>query len=217
MRYEPTTLQLYPIMSTRTRTWQVPMRRFVALAALAGLGCASSGTTPQPAAPPQQTVRVGTLGGSLGGGPGSSGLTIVPSGGPNILKVSAPVDAVWRALPSVYDSLAVPVTTLDQRRRTIGNEGFKIRRRLGKTQLSQYLECGRSQMEPNADEYEISMSVVTTAHASDSTQTTVTTTVQASAKGLQFAGQFSQCTSKGELETKLQALLRQALEANVRR
>jgi hypothetical protein len=194
------------------------MRLFVAFAGLAGLGCASSGTTSQPAAPPQQTVRVGTVGGSLGsGGPGSAGLTIVPSGGPNILKVSAHVDAVWRALPAVYDSLAVPVTTLISQSRTIGNEGFKIRRRLGKTPLSTYLECGRSQVEPNANEYEISMSVVTSAHASDSTLTTVTTTVQASARGLQFAGQFSQCTSKGALETKLQALLKQALEANAGR
>jgi hypothetical protein len=194
------------------------MRPFVALCCVAGLGCASSGTTSQPAAPPQQTVRVSGVAGSLGSsGTASAGLTIVPSGGPNILKVSAPVDAVWRALPSVFDSLAIPVTTLSPQTRTIGNEGFKIRRRLGKVQLSKYLECGRSQVEQNADEYEINMSVLTSAHASDSTQTTVTTTVQASARGLQFAGQFSQCTSKGELEVKLQALLKQALLANAGR
>jgi hypothetical protein len=194
------------------------VRPLASLVFVTAVGCASSGTTSQPAAPPQQTVRVGAVAGSLGSSGGASaGLTIVPSGGPNVLKVSAPVDAVWRALPAVYDSLAVPVTTLSPQSRTIGNEGFKIRRRLGKTQLSRYLECGRSQVEQNADEYEINLSVLTTAQASDSTQTTVTTTVQASAKGLQFAGQFSQCTSKGELEARLQRLLKQALEANARR
>jgi hypothetical protein len=169
--------------------------------------CASSNTPSQTANPPQQTVsiRSQTL-----AGPGSAGLRIVPGGGPNVLKVGASIDRVWRALSAVYDSLPVPVALLERRNHVIGNEGFKLRRRLGKTALSKYLECGQSQMEPNADEYEITLAVLSRAVASDSQTTIVTTTVKASAKGLQFAGQFSQCTSTGALETRLQLLLKNA-------
>jgi hypothetical protein len=167
--------------------------------------CASSNSPSQTANPPQQTVSIRSQ------TSGSAGLRIVPGGGPNVLKVGASIDRVWGALSAVYDSLPVPVALLERRNHVIGNEGFKVRRRLGKTALSKYLECGQSQMEPNADEYEITLAVLSRAVASDSQTTIVTTTVKASAKGLQFAGQFSQCTSTGALETRLQLLLKNAL------
>lgn len=157
------------------------------------------------AAPAQQTVRVSAA------GIGSSSVRIVPSGGPNVLRVDASADRIWKALPGIYDSLAIPLGVLDARARVIGNEGFVIRRRLGKVALSKYLECGRSQMEPNADTYEVTMSVVTRLAVLDSVQTRVTTMVEASARGLQFAGQGTQCATTGTLEIRLQQLLKDAL------
>lgn len=167
------------------------------------MSCASN-PAPEPPAPLPQTVRIHSAG-------GTGRLTIIPSGGPNVLKVPASIDRVWRVLPALYDSLSIPLTVFNARDRVIGNEGFKLRRRLGKTPLSTYLECGRSQMGQNADEYEITMSVVTRAVAVDSQQTTLTTVIEASGVGLQFAGQSAPCTSKGGLEDRLRQLLERAL------
>ena len=165
--------------------------------------CASN-PAPETSAPVPQTVQIKTAA-------GTSRLTIVPSGGPNVLKVAASIDRVWRALPAVYDSLSIPLTVFNARDRVIGNEGLKLRRRLGKVPLSTYLDCGRSQMDQNADEYEITMSVVTRAVAADSQQTTLTTVIEASGAGLQFGGQSASCTSKGVLEDRLRQLLQRAL------
>ena len=186
------------------------MRRSgLALAAAAVVACSSN---PAPAtsvteAPSTagQTVRVSSA------GIGSTSARIVPSGGPNVLRVDAAADRIWKLLPAIYDSLAIPLTVHDVRTRTIGNEGMVIRRRLGKVALSKYLECGRSQMDQNADTYEVTLSVVTRLQAIDSVQTKVTTLVEASAKGLQFAGQQAACTTTGTLEIKFHQLLKDAL------
>ena len=164
-------------------------------------GCASNSTREAPA---QQSVHISTTA-------GTRAITVVSSSGPNVHTTYGSIDRVWKALPMVYDSLSIPLTIMDAPTRVIGNEGFKVRRRLGKTPLSKYLECGRSQMDANADEYEITMSVITRLAVVDSQQTKVTTTVEASAKGLQFAGQASSCTSRGALEAQLQQLLMNAL------
>lgn len=186
------------------------MRRLGLL--LAGAAVAACSSNPAPATPtPEvpattaQTVRVSSA--SMG----STSARIVPSGGPNILRVEASVDRIWKALPAIYDSLAIPLTVHDPRNRVIGNEGMVIRRRLGKVALSKYLECGRSQMDQNADTYEITLSVVTRLNVIDSAQTKVTTLVEASARGLQFAGQASACTTTGTLEIRFHQLLKNAL------
>ena len=165
-------------------------------------GCASNQSTRE--VPTQQSVHVSTS-------TGTGALTVVSSSGPNVTTMRATMDELWRGLPKVYDSLSIPLTVIDERTRVIGNEGFKIRRRLGKTPLSRYLECGQSQMAPNADEYEITLSVTTRLAAVDSQETKVTTMVEASAKGLQFAGQAARCTSRGALEARLRELLMNTL------
>jgi hypothetical protein len=170
-------------------------------AAVVIAGCSSNPTLESPA---QQSVHISTS-------TGRGAITVVSSSGANVHTTHGSIDRVWKALPMVYDSLSIPLTIVDSRTRVIGNEGFKIRRRLGKTPLSRYLECGRSQMDQNADEYEITMSVITRLAVVDSQQTKVTTMVEASAKGLQFAGQASSCTSRGALEAQLQQLLMNAL------
>jgi hypothetical protein len=43
-----------------------------------------------------------------------------------------------------YDSLGIPLTVLDATTHTIGNEGLKARRRIGKTAsfTGDYIKCG---------------------------------------------------------------------------
>ena len=178
---------------------------------LAGTAVAACSSNPSPSTPAPEPVTSGQTVRVSAASMGSTSARIVPSGGPNVLRVEASLDRIWKALPAIYDSLAVPLTVHDPRNRIIGNEGMVIRRRLGKVALSKYLECGRSQMDQNADTYEITMSVVTRLNVIDSVQTKVTTTVEASARGLQFAGQASACTTTGTLEIKFHQLLKDAL------
>jgi hypothetical protein len=161
---------------------------FVAVAA-----CASSTAT---AKRPTETVHVVT-------GPVSK-INVSPTVTTAVVTLPFPLERVWRALPAAYDTVGIPLETLDKKNYLIGNTGFKLRRRLGDVALSKYLDCGRSQMGLNADEYQITLTVFTKAQPSDSGRTTITTNVDATAQGLQFSGQSSRCTSKGALERSIE-------------
>src|SRR5690606_40865365 len=66
------------------------------------------------------------------------------------------------ALP-IYESLGIPITRVDATSHIIGNEGLKVRRRLGDAPLTRYLDCGSGQGGPNADTYEVHLAVLTEA------------------------------------------------------
>ncbi|AHG89286.1 hypothetical protein J421_1749 [Gemmatirosa kalamazoonensis] len=176
------------------------MRALLPLVALVVAACASSGGAPTGRA--TETVRidgVGTL--NMAGASTTASVT----------SLAYPIDQAWAALRTVYDSLAIPVTTQDPATHTIANDGFKIRNRLGKTALSRYVECGNTQMGPSADSYEVYLSVTTHLKPADAGNTSVESTVEATARPVQFAQAPSRCTSKGELETRIATQLRTAL------
>ena len=122
-------------------------------------------------------------------------------------RVAYPLDQVWRALPGVFDSLKIPLTTVDPSRHLIGNEGMKIRQKLGTVALSQYLDCGQAQIGPSADTYDVFLSVVTTLRSTSAAETELSTTVESAAKPLAFGQEYSRCTSKGGIETRIVSIL----------
>ncbi|MEO5567178.1 MAG: hypothetical protein ABIR92_01715 [Gemmatimonadaceae bacterium] len=175
--------------------------RFVLVLAQASIvACASTGT---PTPHEQSTYIPGTRG----------AMTITGGSAPHVKRVAAPLDVVWRAIPGAFDSLSIPISLIDPKARIVGNEGFKIRQRMGSTRLSAYIECGDTQGGPNADSYEVYLTVMTQVEAEGATQSKVTTTITAAAKPLQFAQEFSRCSTKDVLEAKIA----QAIEARVRR
>jgi hypothetical protein len=176
------------------------MRSLLALCLAAAAACASSGgsATPSSTAPATQTVRidgVGTLN-VRGSGPSASVKTLP----------FAIADA-WRVLPAVYDSLGIPITRVDAAQFAIANDGLKVRARLGKTSLSRYLDCGDTQMGPSADNYEVYMTIGTMLRSTGPSSTIVETVLEASARPIQFAQAASKCSSKGELEPRVFAML----------
>jgi hypothetical protein len=74
---------------------------------------------------------------------------------------------VWVALKTTYDSLAIPISTIDPATHTMGNTTMRVRRRLGNIAMSKYINCGNTQGGPSADTYEIVLSVVTRAEAAE--------------------------------------------------
>jgi len=175
--------------------------RGITLLSLAALTACASGSSSTGAEP--QTMRIV---GSGGLGSGSVGMRSASSTA-SVSKVAFPLDRAWRALPAVYDSLKIPPTTLDPKTHHFGNEGMKIRQRLGGVQLSKYIDCGQAQIGPSADSYDVFLNVTTTLSASSGAETAISTIVEAAARPLNFGQDYSRCTSKGTIENALSAIV----------
>lgn len=175
------------------------MRSLVMLSLIAFSACASSGTG---ASARPETVRI------VGGTGGVTQLSTVAEDRPNITRFHAPPDHVWRALPGIYEAIAIPVGQSDAATHTIGNPSFRMRRQLGNVPLSRYFDCGRTQGGPSADSYELHLSVLTQVQQGEGAGSIVSTSIQAMAKPVSFAGDFVRCSSKGALEARIVELLK---------
>ena len=170
--------------------------------ALAACASANTGSAPPPSS---SIIRVQS---AVGGG-GST--TVSMSDGTSERKVPGSPDGVFKLLPSILDSLGIPLNTVDAAKRTIGNSGFNVRGKLKGVPLSRYLDCGgATQMGPNADSYSINLQFMVEVHAADG-GSSIVTTLQAIGKPLNFAQDYSNCSSKGNLENRVAELLRAKL------
>jgi hypothetical protein len=172
------------------------MRVVPSLLLFALASCASSGTTiEQPAT--TQTVRVtGSAAGNL-----SVGMSAATDAKATTLA-SAPAD-VWRVLPGVFESLAIPLSSIDDKTRVLGNTGFNIRRRLGSIPLPRLIDCGTTQGGPSAETYDIRLSVLTQVRAADGGASSIVTTVDAMGRPVAFSGEYVRCSSTSALETRI--------------
>lgn len=177
-----------------TRPWLV-------LSLVILVGCAS-GPASGPVRTVSQTLAVtGT----------NDRLTVSAGDGPHTSTLAFTPEQVWRALPAALDSLGVPVTRIDPATRTIGNDGFKIRQRMGKTPLSRFIDCGQTQIGPNADSYEVYITVVVQVTSVTGGTASIATTFDASARPLAFSQAYSRCTTRGLFETRLLDAIRAQL------
>ncbi len=168
--------------------------------------CASSGSSAAPVQTTGSTTRSSTMGIE-----GVGRVTINRTSEADILSIPFSADAVFRALPSLYDSLGVQVNTIDPAKHTVGNSGYKIRNRIGKLPISMFLDCGSSQIGPNADSYDVYLSVVTTVSGDGPAASKVGTLVDAQARPATYNQAYTPCSSKGLLEQKLGQLISKRL------
>ena len=183
------------------------MRGPMLLACVAVVGCASAGSVQQ-ASPPVETVRVegsGSLSGSM------MTMSTVHQANPNGGAVPFAIDPVWAALRMVYDSLGIAVATFDPKNHLIGNPNVKLRRRLGNTPLSKYIDCGSTQGSPSADTYEVIPSILTTARP-EKEGTMVLTTVEAQGRPITLSGDYTRCSTTSALEAKIVGMVSAALK-----
>lgn len=183
------------------------MRLALPLALAIAAGCSSSGThRPTDAAATPQTVHV--AGAGTVGQASAASVRVTSANDVAADTIAAPLDSVWKALPAVYNALGIEVNLLDPQLRTIGTSGTKLYRRLGQTALRRLLDCGSTQLGPNADSYEVLLAATSTARKVDSTTTILVTNVQATARPMQFASGESICRTRGELEKQVALLIR---------
>lgn len=176
------------------------MRPSIVVATLVVAACASSGTTP--AATPTRDTTIRVMGNS-----GLTQITTTAVGDVRVGTVERPFAEVWQALPQIYESLGIDVASRDEATGTMGNPGFRARRRLGSTPISRFLDCGRSQGGPSADTYDIHFSVMTEVRKDTDQKTTVSTRVEAVARPVNFAAEPVRCSSLGELENRIHIAL----------
>lgn len=168
-------------------------------------GCASSSGAAASTSRAPLTQTIGST---------AVGTTVVTSTvDADVVTIPYDADMVFRVLPSLFDSLGVQVTTVDPARKTIGNSGFKVRQRLGKAVLSTLIDCGNTQIGPNADSYDVYMVITTSVSPAGAGSSRLSTLVEAQAKPITYSQGYNRCTSKGTLEQRLADLVTRRLKS----
>ena len=183
------------------------IRRLFAVAA-AGLAAACgppTGVPRQPAAsPPTSVTRAGT----------DVIVNVNQEPAAFSARLPEPPERAWPALYDVYGELGIPVETVDEPGRTLGNLRYSVVRRLAGRPLSAFLDCGRSASGGTiSDEYRVQLSVRTTLTPAPG-GSEVRTLVQATARSVEGAGAAAvPCASTGVLEQRISVLLAARLGA----
>jgi hypothetical protein len=183
---------------------EAEMRAIALVSCLSFIACASA-NGPAASSTATETIRVG------GGAGGTMTAEIHPT--VNAIGATIPftVDRTWGAIRTVYDSLSLPVATFDPATHTIASPTLRLRRRLGETSLSKYINCGNTQGGQSADSYEIHLTIQTVLRAADAGTTSVLSTVSAEGRPITLAGEYTHCASTGTLEGRVGELVKAQL------
>jgi len=171
--------------------------------------CASGGaaSTPATAGTVQQSITVGGTG-------STAAITMTHDAETQSHLLTSSPARVWAVLPAVFDSLGIPPATVDPASHTIGNTAFKAHGRLKGVPLSRYIDCGNStQIGPNADSYDIMMSLVAQVRPAEGGASTLVISLEAAGKPATFSQDYSRCPTKGALETRLTEAVQRLLTA----
>jgi len=195
----------------------------LALSACAGGGSPAPG--PPAAAPTPASVAAPTpsvapappedVGGPLppvrgfDGGTTLVGFTGQPSSIQDTIVRESP-NRIWGVLPAVFSTLGVPTRTLEPGAYTIGLEMGRVARIEG-GRLSTHLECGRGILGPNADNYDVTMTLIVQLAPHASGGTSIRTTLDAYARPRTSSGEPLHCASSRTLERRVMELMQMEL------
>ncbi len=128
------------------------------------------------------------------------------------VPVAAPAAEVWTALQAVYAELKVPEGTLETSSRTIGNQQFRVRRKFAGESMMKWVDCGSGSGGPNAETYDIQLSLISYVAAGGAKQSTLTTRVSGQGSDPAFGRSNSTvCNTQGELEKKIEEMVKAKL------
>ncbi|MBI2795451.1 MAG: hypothetical protein HYX65_01970 [Gemmatimonadetes bacterium] len=130
-----------------------------------------------------------------------SGMTSVVAA--TTTRLGAPADQVFSTLSSVYEKLGIAVTTMVSKERMLGNLDLRARARLGSMPLRRLFDCGGTTGEPNADTFQLTISVSSEVKDNGDGSSILASLVQATGRPVQFAGNDVRCTTTGELERQI--------------
>jgi hypothetical protein len=144
----------------------------------------------------------------IGGSPaaGSMRVTVPGSGSAASRVIAAPPERVWALLPAVYQELGITPGFVDERSRTVGNNDWELRRRIGGRANSAYPNCGTSLVGAAADLHRVRVTVRTSVLASGA-GSEIATSLEGSATARDGGSDPTRCGSTGVLEERIATLL----------
>lgn len=169
----------------------------VLVLAVAGCGTSRAGMPSSTSA--ASTTTVSSI---VAGGPPDLDIRTIEELSVSSDRIEGAVERAWSVLPSVYRELGIPIGSMDDETRVLGNEGFRVQGKLGDTRLSSFLRCGRSMTGDHADAYDVAMAVLTQV-VEDEDGTVVSTHVNASATPASVSGHAVRCGTTGRLEERI--------------
>jgi hypothetical protein len=183
--------------------------RVLLVAAVTAAGCASKssgGAAPAPnVTVTPVTQRIVTPGSTLNIN------TVDVNSGYSQVIIGA-MDAAWTALNVVYSDLKIPITTLVDAQHLVGNESFKVRRRVGEIPMQRILDCGNAQGIPNAETYDILMTISSYLTPNPKGGLNLITRIDATGRSPNFARENAvACHSSGTLEKDIAERVRKKL------
>ncbi len=168
----------------------------------------------------------GTTGGDIAPTPTVTTTRVVTSGGNTVtagtmavdidvrLLVTGTADQAWAVLPAVYQQLGIPAEVSDPRGKTMGVANWRVRRLIGKTRATQYVDCGSSGTLQNAETYQLTLSILSSVRANPKGGAIVSTTVTGSARNpITSSNADVRCVSTGDLELKIRELVETAIHS----
>ena len=151
--------------------------------------------------------------GSTGGSTRGIGLEVTARNLGQEAVVPVAQGPTFEALEATFGALQIPLSRREPDRFTLGNDGLKLRRKLGAMELRRLFDCGGTSGMPNSETYTITASIISAVTASSSGGSIVTTVIEASAENPSFPGSGVRCSSTGSLEDAIAKELRTRLNA----
>lgn len=186
-----------------------PLRKTVTaglLAAAAG-ACASGsggGSSDQDTAPlPDQQRNVMRIA-------GYQPVEIYNEPGVGVRTIDVAAETVWSVVGGVYTQLDIPVGQSDPHAMQIGNPGYSARRIEG-DRMNAFVDCGSNLGGPMANQYAITLSVVTKLTSKGPESTEILTMVDAYGRPRAVSGNPIHCQSRGVLEQRVAQRIAEAL------
>lgn len=170
------------------------------LCALVALGaCAPASGPPTGGGRPTTVLTTG----------GGYDIHIAEDGAATTDVVAASREAVWSALVASYAELGLEVNHLDSASGQMGLRSVRVPRRVGGERLSTYLDCGTGLSGTIADTYRVTLTMLTGV-APGAGGMRLTTDIAAQAVSNEGAsGAPVRCSTKGRLEERLHAMVRE--------
>ncbi|MCY4397848.1 MAG: hypothetical protein OXE96_00675 [Gemmatimonadetes bacterium] len=184
----------------------LPRRRLLVVAAIlvsAGAGGCASGSS-------EDSIPASVARRTLVSIDGYIPVELVNEAGVGTMTIPAKPELVWGVLGGVYGQLDIPVEASNARTMEIGNTGYRPRR-VGGDRMSTFFNCGNNMTGRLADQYEVTLSVITVLTAREPDSTQVRSVVDASARPREVSGNRIHCASRGVLELRIAQLVAEAL------
>jgi hypothetical protein len=170
------------------------MKSVTGIATLLAIACGSTQQTAVMEPAPQQPAAVHVAGDGVDVRLSSAGRTIED-------VVVAPAAEAWPALLQAFEVLDLPVAQQDEQSHTVRTRAHRMARQIHGKRRSELLDCGSTMTGLRADNWDVTVEVVTGLRQENPARTRVATLITAVARPREGTSNSPvSCQSKGELE-----------------